>query len=370
VRILFSSGPMYGHVNTILPLALAARDAGHAVVLATGPELVAPVAAHGLDTWSIGWTHEESGGRAALSPEYFVITGRRRAADLVPRAVAWGPDLVIHEEMELAGAVAAAVTGARHAIHGLGVMLPAWVWEGMAPVVAELAGPRGGDGAVFDATYLRISPPSLEADGAEQWADVRLLRPAFGRPVDGERLSEELTAFLGRGDEPVVHLTLGTVFHETPGVLATALAGLRRLAVRVVVTTGPGVDPASLGPQPANVVVVPYVPHGLLLPACALVVSHGGAGIMFGALTHGLPQLLLPQGADQPANAAACVAAGVAEALAPEAVSAAAVSDAAARLLADADVARRAAAIRDELAAMPGPDEVLRGLIDEVVAAA
>jgi UDP:flavonoid glycosyltransferase YjiC (YdhE family) len=80
--------------------------------------------------------------------------------------------------------------------------------------------------------------------------------------------------------------------------------------------------------------------------------------------------LLLPQGADQPANAAACVAAGVAEALAPERVSADAVADAATRLVADHDVAGRAAAIRDELAAMPGPDEVLRGLTADVDAAA
>ena len=48
---------------------------------------------------------------------------------------------MIHEEMELAGAVAAAVTGARHVIHALGVMLPRWVWDGMAPIVAELARP-------------------------------------------------------------------------------------------------------------------------------------------------------------------------------------------------------------------------------------
>ena len=45
VRILFSAGPMYGHVNTLLPLADAARHAGHDVVIATGPDLVPHVAA-------------------------------------------------------------------------------------------------------------------------------------------------------------------------------------------------------------------------------------------------------------------------------------------------------------------------------------
>ena len=144
---------MFGHVNTVLPLAIAARDAGHEVVVATGPELVDHVAARGVDVWSVGWSHQASGGRAALSPEYFIETGRRRAADLLPRALEWSPELVVHEEMELAGAVAAVATGARHAIHGLGVGLPRWVWDGMAPVVAELAGSAGRQGAgVFDAT--------------------------------------------------------------------------------------------------------------------------------------------------------------------------------------------------------------------------
>ena len=45
-------------------------------------------------------------------------------------------------------------------------------------------------------------------------------------------------------------------------------------------------------------------------------------GIMFGALANGLPQLLLPQGADQFANADACRDAGVALTLAPDEVTA------------------------------------------------
>ena len=38
MRILFTACPMFGHVNTLLPLALAARRAGHSVVLATGAD--------------------------------------------------------------------------------------------------------------------------------------------------------------------------------------------------------------------------------------------------------------------------------------------------------------------------------------------
>ena len=73
----------------------------------------------------------------------------------------------------------------------------------------------------------------------------------------------------------------------------------------MLVTTGPGtpdVLPASPGVLHAS-----YVSQSLVLPHCAAVVSHGGAGTMLGALCHGLPQLCLPQGTDQPMNAAALV---------------------------------------------------------------
>jgi len=36
MRILFTACPMVGHVNTLLPLALAAQRAGHTVAVATG----------------------------------------------------------------------------------------------------------------------------------------------------------------------------------------------------------------------------------------------------------------------------------------------------------------------------------------------
>ena len=101
-------------------------------------------------------------------------------------------------------------------------------------------------------------------------------------------------------------LTLGTVFHQAPGVFEAALAGLRELPLNIVVTTGPGSDPERFGPQPPNVVIELFIPQALILPQCRVVVSHCGAGTMLGALSHGLPQLCLPQDADQSWKAAAC----------------------------------------------------------------
>jgi UDP:flavonoid glycosyltransferase YjiC (YdhE family) len=153
------------------------------------------------------------------------------------------------------------------------------------------------------------------------------------------------------------------VFHRRrPGVLEAAIAGLGELPANLVVTVGPDVDPDRFGPQPAHVVVERYIPHALLLPRCDLIVSQGGAGILFGALAHGLPQLVLPQGADQFANGEAARRAGFALVLDGAAVTPPAITEAADRLLGDPRYAAAADAMRKEIDAMPRADDVVASL--------
>jgi UDP:flavonoid glycosyltransferase YjiC (YdhE family) len=380
MRVLVTAGPAHGHVFPMLPLAGAAQRAGHEVVIATGPDLVGPVEERGFTVWPVGpsWAEAEAMRREsyaglpadpsprerlrAAAAGLFGAPAARRAAELVPRAGEWGPGLVVHEVSEMAGAIVAARTGARHAVHGVTLMPPehvdALMWA-FAPLCREWDVPELADG-ILDRTYLDICPPGLRPPGHPGWRHVQPVRPAGGAPRPGERLPDALD------DLPypeTIHLTLGTLYNTKPGVLETALAGLRDLPLNVVVTTGPGSDPGRLGSQPPHVLVAPLIPHELLLPRCRLVVSQGGAGVMLGALAHGLPQLILPQGADQPLNAAACQATGAGLALTPDAVTAEAVRASAERLLAEpafTDAARR---IRAEIDAMPAAAEVLDTLI-------
>src|SRR5664279_3886109 len=90
-------------------------------------------------------------------------------------------------------------------------------------------------------------------------------------------------------------------------------------------------------------------------PRCAAVVNHGGSGTMFGALAHGLGQLVLPQSADNFVNADA--RAGYGMLLLAEQVSPASVADAVRTLLTDPWRARRAAT---EIAATPGVSSAAR----------
>jgi UDP:flavonoid glycosyltransferase YjiC (YdhE family) len=109
-----------------------------------------------------------------------------------------------------------------------------------------------------------------------------------------------------------------------------------------------------------------YVPHALLLPHCDLVVSQGGAGILLGALAHGVPQLVLPQGADQFANGAAVQRAGLGVTLEGEAVTSSAIADATQRLLTEPAFRTAASALRREIEAMPSADHVVASVTAQV----
>lgn len=365
MRILFTANPLHGHVNTMLPLAVAAQRAGHEVAFATGADLVPQAQRAGLGCWPVGLTHAQAGGNDQASwLDYFARMARARAQDLVPRALRWRPDVVVHEDTELAGAVVAAACGARHHwVHGLGLMPPARVLHALAPALAALAESWSAGDAwqrLRDATYLEVCPPALRADGERIWARTRSLRPATGVPLPGDALP---AAFDGLPFERTVALSLGTVFNGAHDVLDAALAGLRTLPVNVILITGPGSDPARLGPQPRHVLVQPYLPYALLLPRIDLLVSQAGAGGLFGALGHGLPQLLLPQGADQFGNAQACARAGAALVLDAPPVQASEVADSARRLLDDPRFARAADAVRRQMLAMADAAALLPALL-------
>ncbi len=60
MKILFCTLPAYGHVYPVMPLALAARDAGHEVTVATTGNFVPRLAALGLATVDVGMTIEQA----------------------------------------------------------------------------------------------------------------------------------------------------------------------------------------------------------------------------------------------------------------------------------------------------------------------
>ncbi len=107
-----------------------------------------------------------------------------------------------------------------------------------------------------------------------------------------------LTDFLSAG-EPPVYVGFGSMStHDSDATMATILAALERTGRRGIVHRGAaGLDARVL---PETVLLVDDVPHDWLLPRCAGVVHHGGAGTTAAALRAGVPSGVVAHMGDQP----------------------------------------------------------------------
>jgi UDP:flavonoid glycosyltransferase YjiC (YdhE family) len=212
---------------------------------------------------------------------------------------------------------------------------------------------------IFAAPYLDICPPGLQGTEPNPWTTIYPLRPSPGEIEPHAAVELDLSAL---PHPNTIYLTLGTIMNQTPKVFCAVIDGCMRWPVNLVVTTGPGLDPALLGPLPPAVRTAQFLPQAAVPPHCRAVASHAGAGTMLGALCYGLPQLCLPQGTDQPSNTAALVPTGAALALQPDEI-ADAVAEALGRLLNEPSFRQAANRLRAEIERMPTAAAVLHEVL-------
>ena len=198
-------------------------------------------------------------------------------------------------------------------------------------------------------------PASLQSDEEVIYQRVTPIRP---EPEPVSRNDVLPRSVLELPYARTVYATFGTVFTD-PGFLLSLIDAVRDLDVNLVVTTGHGMDPDSLGLLPDHIVAVPFVPQSLLLPRCSAVVSHAGSGTVLGALAERLPQVCLPVGADQFANAAQIAAQGAGITLPPDTRTPDVVGAALLSVLREPSFAAAAGRLQDEVQTMPPADDVL-----------
>lgn len=382
MRILFTTHPAYGHFHPLLALASAARDAGHDVRFATSARFVPVVEGAGFPGIGVGldWLEaDKSTIPDELKPapdstleQYFAqqfvtAPAERFARGVVDHAVTWGPDLVVRERTEFGGSIAAAALGipvAAVQVASPGLMTPA-VFAAIDPPYNQARtglrlGPDEALAALQSQVVLSFAPPSLHDPLVALPPNFVSFRPVALDHAASDRLPAWADS-LGR-TRPLVYATLGTVFNNPDYQLPffpSVLAGLGGEPLDLVVTVGPNVDPAALGPQPANVQVVSYVPQSLLFPRCAAIVCHGGFGTVISAIEHGVPLLVVPFGADQPINARSVERLELGLVIAEDEVTPGRVRDAVRSLLAEPRWRTNVAAIRDEAARLPGMDDAV-----------
>ncbi|MFH8476237.1 activator-dependent family glycosyltransferase [Streptomyces sp. NPDC018000] len=420
MKILFVSMPHPTHFHPMLPLAWALRAAGHEVRVAGHPDLndtatgggmtVVPVgntewyrndpyepelygqlmdrgASDYLRTFDWGWTDPEAWSwQGLLGLEKILVSSLLAGIsndpfidDLIAYARHWQPDLVIWEQLTLAGAVVGEALGVPHArfLYGLDFI--------------------GRARQEFLRLYGRQHPEHRE-DPTREWLEETVRRfggawterlrvggftiatsvPGTELDVDGRTIDMRYVPYNGRcvvpdwlrvpAERRRVCLTLG-MSNEIANTATTSgeiLGALADLDVQVVVTLAAD-EAARMGPLPQNVRAAGFVPLHDLLPTCSAIVHHGGFGSRLTSAYHGVPQLILGHGYDtlmagqrqEKLGAGLCLPADNAT---PEAI-----RECVVRLLDEPALAAGAARIRADLLAQPSPAEVVP-MLERIVA--
>ena len=385
MRVLFTLLPGVGSLHPLLPLARAARDAGHEVAFCSSPSFRPAVAVHGFRYFAAGldWTVSDpdyirllcaaAGGvsmpavsglarLAWVTDHLFIgVAATRLLPDLIDVAREFCADVIVRENLEYAGCVAAEALGLPHACVAAGAEAALDQRARLAPALSKL---RAQAGLAPDADmpyrhlHLCASPPGFDGPHAEHPETA-----CFVRHRDTVDPTTSLPRWVvDRGDLPLVLVSLGTVFHRTPGVYETVLDAVGDTPAVIGIALGPGRDPTLLGPVPRRVHVQEWLPIPHLLDHAAAFVTHGGFNSVKEAMSRGVPMVVIPLASDQYYSAERCAALGLARVVPPNDRTPERVRQELQALLHDPSYAARAAGMAADIAALPPLETAMAAL--------
>lgn len=270
---------------------------------------------------------------------------RAPACDCATLLIQWPAEVVVFDWM-LTGAGIAAEAAGLPALALVHCPYPLPVEGAPPPFTGFGLRPRGGPiGMVRDralnrgaSAMLRMGLPALNRARGEQglaplgsWEDQLLRSEAvcvMTAPeldfASGGRLPENVhyvgpafepyarqwpNPFPADGELPLVVISFSTSYMDQGALVQRTLDAVAGLPLRVLLTAGPALRTQGLR-VPANTRVVPYAPHRAVFPEASLVITHAGWQTVNAALADGVPLLCIPDGRDQPDNAARVVACG------------------------------------------------------------
>jgi len=363
MRVLVTTNAAVGHFRPLVPTILALLAAGHDVRVGCPSSFAETVSEAGLEPLAC----EERPVDADVPPlpretdpgvrlRWAVTLGwpwdaRSWVVDLLARAHAWQPEVVIVEPVEHAGRVTAAALRVPLVEHGWGFTLPAGMTD---------AGSRGVTDLYELAGAVPVRPKLRIDVGAQS------LQPADSLRIDRYRyvpLSQPGPALPEPDGRPRVLATLGTYGHPDAAQTIRVLVGAAHdCGAQVIVALG---NPdRALGQRfPPGTIVRDWVDLPTALASCDLAIHHGGAGTSWSVLTAGRAALVTPQAADQFRHADLLARAGVATTIEPAALSASVARDAIEHLLSVPDYAARAERVAAENLALPDMQQLVPRLL-------
>ncbi|WP_280301521.1 nucleotide disphospho-sugar-binding domain-containing protein [Nocardia neocaledoniensis] len=364
-----------GHLFPMVPLAWALRAAGHDVMVATaGQGLVA--ARSGLPAVDVAPRFDRKAMTDRLRREdpaaadrlgelrYRRLTDLCQAAEfaafssmpLVERTIAlatrWRPEVIVQSQLQGAGLVAAGALGIPVINHHFGIAETAGMAMLLRTHMAAAFTEHGADVPARIAT-IEVAPPSVLDRPAAGW-------PMRYLPYNGGAVVPDWLTLPPDPGSPRVAVTFGTVDpRRDSGPVRRVIDTAAMVDAEFVLALG-HVDVEDLGPLPANVRVVGWVPLTALLPSCAAIVHHGGAGTTLTALACGVPQVVFPGPMDRHINATAIARRGVGTATELDHFGPATLRE----VLTDVRMRRAAGEVRAEIAAMPGPADLVARVVE------
>jgi UDP:flavonoid glycosyltransferase YjiC (YdhE family) len=211
-----------------------------------------------------------------------------------------------------------------------------------------------GPDFIHESPWLNVYLYPREADYAREGR----ISPTWQRLESSVRATDEtweLPSHLRDGsggrDGGLVYLSLGSLGAADVGLMQRLVDVMGRTRHRVIVSKGPLGEEIRLAD---NMTGADFLPQPAILPRVDLVITHGGNNTVTEAFHNGLPMIVLPLFWDQVDNAQRIDETGFGVRLATYDFEDSELIGAVDRLLADAALQRRLAAISARLRASPG----------------
>lgn len=324
MKVLITSVPGFGHLCPVIPLAIALKAAGHEVAFATSPGMQPLMERAGFKILPSGphWLESDFSHTLANSQPiagYRNDLGRHVESTVLPQLLkdvcghvsSWAPDVIMSNDFEISGRIAAEQMATPFVLLSNGPRLPRQLreqWHGPLFLKArELAGLASNHPLRHSLQFLHLcfTPEwyGLSSATPYQPSDIEHgIRPA----VFDDFSQWQLDPTPPSPREGVnVLCTLGTVFDKDARILERIIEGASHTG-SLWITHNNGAPELDKSNLPSNVQVISGRQLSRLMPMMDVCISHGGTSTLTTALIHGVRNLIIPQGADQVMNAIVC----------------------------------------------------------------
>jgi len=371
LKVLISAGVAPSTVFSHVPLANALRNAGHEVMTTASLDEMLPVIN------SVGLTAFRTTDPNKTTREIIAQAGLTRVpSDPVEREIMagrwysyieyvtldallaftkdWRPDVIISGVTSYAGALLAAHLGVPYVRHAWDIHDPKLMDEGAVDQLRDQLTELGLDGLPEPAMTIEIAPPSMLPASAAAAQMMRWI------PGNAQCVVEPWMYKKGAAARIGVTLGTGVAQYNQYDFLQGVVENVATVDAEVVVAVTE--DAAAEIKGRLKNVHAGWIPLDVVAPTCDVIVHQTGGSTMMTALSHGVPQVLIPDtGMYRACDMARRLAeAGAAVVLTKEEATSEIIAKTCQEMISDPSYAAAAAGLAREIATLPLPDEVAR----------